>query len=272
MKIKDLLTENINRNLTRYLKNNSNNFEVINNHYVFIWTNELLRDLIRNGANTNDELSTVVTPGSIGIGIVNGSTGDICVGAIDHDYDALWASNIDVSDFFVDTKNKNLIRLPNKLQNLADLLADYSPSDPSDPFKSSKSGVAAIIDTLKNNDDYSDILKLKPIAREINKMNDVLDVKEFLENSVQDFKNDFSILDAKFDNDTISDEEYKTRRTLKNLIFDIEFFLKHESHLFKESNEQSEDIKQKLDKWIKSFNRDFPNLDVSSAVEFDPND
>jgi hypothetical protein len=268
MKIAHLLNESINRNLARYLKSNSSKFEVVGNYNVFIWTNELLRALIKNGAKTNDELSTVVTPGSIGVGIINTRTGDICVGAIDQDYDALWVSNMDVSDFLVNTKNKNLIRLPNRLQNLADLLADYEPPNKNSPFKSDKSGVDAIIDTIKNDDTYYNISEARFIMSKISKMTNVKDVKDFLDNAIQKLKSESSNIPP----DTLTFKEFRKRAHSGTIAKYIEVFLERESHLFKEDQEeQNEDIQEKLDKWIDHFNRDFPNLDVQDPLSFDPN-
>lgn len=256
MKVTELLQEAVSTKLARLLK--SDQFVPIGNNYVFIWTDDLLRSLLQAGAKSGDELDTLRTPGSIGIGIVNGKTGDVCVGAIDSDFDALWASSMDVSDFFMGSGNKNIIRLPNRLQNLADLLADYDYDDSNQDFKSDKTGVSAIVDHIKNDDNLDE---LSPYLNDISKLESVDDVKDYLE----DLLNDAKSIRAK--GDDVSYEEYDKAHAEQ---LAIEYFFKHKSHLLHDDEgEVDKDLKSKLDKWTSSFRKDFPGL-RASAIDFHP--
>lgn len=266
MKITELLAEAKKANISSYLSAQSD-FQQIGNYYVFIWTNNQLKELLKVGVRSSTDLQTVRTPGSAGIGIVDGRTGHICVGAIDHDYEALWASSTDVSDFFVASRNRKLMQLPNRLQNLADLLAELSEQS-KDDFKSDNSGVDAIVDTIKNDDDFDD----SPIdTQKISGMKSVSDVKNYLTSELK------AVL-RKLDKDRVKNLSYEELSDAIQLRKDIEHLLKKKSHLFVDSDdtddddtEDSGDLESKIDAWTRHFQRDFPNLNLDSAQMLDPN-
>jgi hypothetical protein len=276
MKITELMEST--DKLVAYLNKNSEYLQPFGNSYVFLWTDSTLRSMIKAGAKVSDDLSTVTTPGEIGIGIVNAATGHLCVGAIDQDYDALWASSTDVSDFFASTKNKTLIRLPGRLQNLADMLARQSSGDDT-------GGVDAILK-------YIDEEGMENIDVDaIKDMNSGDEVKEYLEyqltnlNNIQKSNEDehdrlLNQFDTLVDNNASNEEIMKIRQKIRKLsgnnestIFEIENILK-ERHLFTDSDsdeDDTSDVASEIDKWTNNFNRDFPNFDISDAREFDPN-
>ena len=264
--------------LVAYVKKNEGLFQAMGNYYVFLWTDGVLRSLIKSGAKANEELATVTTPGEIGLGIVNITTGDICIGAIDHDYEALWASSTDVSDFFHNSKNRTIMRLPNRLQNLADMFARNSSDE-------NKGGVDAILDYIE--EEGIESIDVDTISN----MTGGQEVKEYLEDELETAKQNISRVQSELDKLMIvyktlmKDREGKRedRKIIKNKIdslvgdneskiFDIERILKQD-HLFTDSDSDGDDnsnVEQEIDKWSKNFKRDF-DIGLKDAREFDPN-
>lgn len=264
--------------LVAYVKKNEGLFQAMGNYYVFLWTDGVLRSLIKSGAKANEELATVTTPGEIGLGIVNITTGDICIGAIDHDYEALWASSTDVSDFFHDSKNRTIMRLPNRLQNLADMFARQNEGD-------EEGGVDAIIDyieeqgwenidtaaiqNMKSGQEVKDYLidqlenatsELERVKPEINSLMDKL--REYAHNKKKYQKEIRQVM-----NDV---NELKGSNGL--IVLEIKDVLKQD-HLFTDIDSDGDDnsnVEQEIDKWSKNFKRDF-DIGLKDAREFDPN-
>jgi hypothetical protein len=263
--------------LQAFITKNSTHFQQFGDNYVFIWTDEVLAALRRAGTKSNEDIDTVVVPYEIGLGIVNAATGDVCVGAIDPDYDALWASSSDVSDFFVATGNRKLIRLPNRLQNLADLLKKAAEPE------SETGGVDAIVD-------YIDEYGLETVDVEaIKNMDSASEVRDYLEeerdraqeelDNTKDQKESLlSALDDARTKGASPDVRRSIRKKLEtlvgpnsNTVSDIEDILK-QKHLFVEPGEDSDtsDVDSEIDSWTRNFNRDFPDLDLPDAREFTP--
>lgn len=264
--------------LQAFISKNSTHFQQFGDIYVFIWTDQVLAALRRAGIKSNEDIDTVVTPHEIGLGIVNSVTGEVCIGAIDPDYDALWAASADVSDFFVATKNKKLIRLPNRLQNLADMLKRSAQPE------AQEGGVDAIVDYIN---EYG-IESLDTQA--IQNMNSAAEVRDYLESERDNAQQELDKLSSKKEelltsldnaraNGASSEERRVIRKKLESMIgpkssiiTDIEDILK-QKHLFVEptdSDDGSSDADAEIDSWTKNFNRDFPDLDLPDAREFAP--
>lgn len=260
--------------LQAFVTKNGTSFQKFGDVQVFLWTDQILAALIKAGAKTNEDLNEVSVPNEMGLGLVNVATGEVCVGAIDIDYDALWASSQDVSDFFVATKNKTLIRLPNRLQNLADLLKEAANPEEA-------GGVDAIIDYIEENGiENVDVGAIKG-------MNSADEVKSYLEdqrdsaqealNSVEKEQDDLTEQAKKFWKMGNKSEAAKIMKKIKELsgsndsiVFDIEDILK-QRHLFSDqSGTDTSAVDADIKKWVTSFNRDFPDLDLSDARELAP--
>ncbi len=264
--------------LVAYVKKNEGLFQAMGNYYVFLWTDGVLRSLIKSGAKANEELATVTTPGEIGLGIVNITTGDICIGAIDHDYEALWASSTDVSDFFHDSKNRTIMRLPNRLQNLADMFARNSSDE-------NKGGVDAILD-------YIDEEGIESVdTNEISNMSSGQEVRDYLEDLLEEPENELERVQPKIDElnklfSTLGADRRRNANKMMDIsdrinelkegndikIIELEGLLKQD-HLFTDSDSDGDDnsnVEQEIDKWSKNFKRDF-DIGLKDAREFDPN-
>lgn len=272
MKIRDLMEAG--DKLSAYLRKNSHHFQTFGDIYVFIWTDKVLSVLMKAGVKSNSDLRGVSTPGEIGLGIINSTTGDICVGAIDNDYDALWASSTDVSDFFVATGNRKLIRLPNRLQNLADMLKRAA-----EPVQ--EGGVDAIADYVEDNElEHVD-------AQAIRGMESVDEVKSYLEDERDKAEEELAKVDDER-KELLSHAKELLRSGNKNgareltkkvdvlcgdntsIKIDINHLLK-QKHLFVDSEDGEDgDVQDEIDDWTKNFQRDFPDLDIDDAREFSP--
>lgn len=266
--------------LQAFISKNIDQFQQVGNAYLFIWTNELLKALIKAGANANRDLKTVTVPNEIGLGIVNPMSGDICVGAIDDGYDALWAASDDVSDFFAATRNRKLIRLPNRLQNLADLLKQAAEPE------AATGGVDGIVEYIEE-EGWSDI-----DVDAIKSMDSVDEVKDYLEDQLASAKQHLDGVKPKIDElmdhyDQLNGASNKAAR--QKILSQVESLEdgKHsivtqaedildQHHLFKvtdttgidQSDDSDSDTEAAIDKWTRSFNRDFPDLDLRDAREF----
>jgi hypothetical protein len=263
--------------LQAFITKNSTHFQQFGDNYVFIWTDEVLAALRRAGIKINEDIDTVVVPYEIGLGIVNAVTGNVCVGAIDPDYDALWASSDDVSDFFAATKNKKLIRLPNRLQNLADMIKRASQPE------EQAGGVDAIVDYIE---EYG-IESLDVEA--IKNMDSADEVRDYLESErdkaqaeLDQMKDQKESLLSALDDARSKESSNEVRRSIRkklealvgpnsNTVSDIDDILK-QKHLFVEpgDNDEDSDVGAEIDSWTRNFNRDFPDLDLPDAREFAP--
>jgi hypothetical protein len=262
--------------LVAYVKKNEGLFQAMGNYYVFLWTDGILRSLIKSGAKANEELATVTTPGEIGLGIVNITTGDICIGAIDHDYEALWASSTDVSDFFHDSKNRTIMRLPNRLQNLADMFARQNEGG-------EEGGVDAILRYI-DDEGYQSI-----DINTIENMSSGGEVKLYLQDELDSAINHIEGVQEEIDDLNAEAKKYlKTGQDKKayelldqvegllgdsvSLKNEIEDVLKQD-HLFTDSDSDEEDnsnVEDEITKWSNNFKRDF-DIGLKDAREFDPN-
>jgi hypothetical protein len=264
--------------LVAYVKKNEGLFQAMGNYYVFLWTDGVLRSLIKSGAKANEELATVTTPGEIGLGIVNITTGDICIGAIDHDYEALWASSTDVSDFFHNSKNRTIMRLPNRLQNLADMFARQNEGG-------EEGGVDAIIDYIE--EEGIESIDVDTIGN----MASGQEVKEYLEELLERAEGELERVNSKVDElmtvfKTLANDKHKNKDKMRNImnkvremegnnkdiVNDVTILLKQD-HLFTDSDSDGDDnsnVEQEIDKWSNNFKRDF-DIGLKDAREFDPN-
>lgn len=267
--------------LQAFISQHIDQFQQVGNSYLFIWTDDLLKSLIKAGVKANRDLKTVSVPNEIGLGIVNPTTGAICVGAIDDGYEALWASSDDVSDFFAATRNRKLIQLPNRLQNLADMLKRAAEPE------AATGGVDGIVEYIEEEGIESlDVDAIKA-------MDSVDEVRDYLE-TIRDEEQ------AKLDSTKEERAEIvaKAKALLKSgdkkgakaltsqireLTSDVNITAIHNAedildqhHLFRSKGtdgidsdlEDNDDAERDIDKWTRSFNRDFPDLDLTDAREF----
>lgn len=260
--------------LQAFISKNSGHFQQFGDVYVFLWTDDVLAMLTRMGAKTSDEFDGVQVPNELGLGLVNAVTGEICVGAIDSDYDALWAASQDVSDFFVNTKNRKLIRLPNRLQNLADMLKQAA-----DPAQAG--GVDAIVDYI---DEYGietvDVQAIKNMETTDEVRQYLEDLRDEAQGALDEVKEKQSELVAKAkkllaagDKDgarALSSQSREIRGNNGYIVKDAEDILK-QKHLFtdQEATDTSE-VDDNINTWTQNFLRDFPDLDLGDAREFAP--
>jgi hypothetical protein len=306
MKFGDILREDVNVELLHYVRDNEDFYEVGGN-FVFLWTNKTLRGLIKNGAKPGTELGSISTPSKnqIGIGILNINTSDVCVGAIDNDYTALWVSSAaDVRLFFRQIKNKKVAGLPTRLQNLAELLSTESEEDEEESVTGSS--VKKILDKINKDDQYegikdnSDIIpgtldldgmkgdevrahfeeiikKLKSRAltlkKQVQKIEDVITKNQ---NSMSDEE----ILSLMKKSNDIGGYEL---RGIRDFIDDMTNFIKRERDLFIDDEEddieddnlpieaETDNTELKIDVWTDEFLADFPTLPLEDARQFDPN-
>jgi hypothetical protein len=302
MKFSDVLLEAADPKLLKYLSGNSDYYKV-GPDYVFIWTNNRLRELLKNGARMGDAgLGTVTTPvkTSDGLGVVSVRTGDVCVGAVDRDYVARWISSVpdgDPARFFKTIQSHKIRELPTKLQDLGDYYS--SESEKGDSTKVTSKGVQKIIDTINTNDDYENL-------RDESEILDIEDMspseaKSHFEEMIRKMKHREKILEKQVKKindiihakmDSLSDEELdrlldqkkkmggSELRYISWVMNELERFIKREANLFiddaKEKADDEEEINDtdtdnKIDLWIEEFETNFPGLEIRDAFQFDPN-
>lgn len=309
MKPSDLIiVEATDSDLITYVRKNSGNFYVSGNTYLFVWTNLELKKLIKSGAIAGEHLRNVLTPSknSVGLGILNIVTRRICVGAISHEYEGLWASSDDtVAKFFHAVKNRNIRDLPSRLQELADILSVASDREDSEDSESEYEpkgqGVEKIVDLIANSDDYFGIDK--DFLKELENASGVEEVRTKIEKRINDLKHEMRLAQPRREKITsllkapgLSDKEKRTLakhigKQLAELplhtmeIDHLEKFLDKEGHLFNDDTEvddtdtdkndddstDTDTSKEDLKAWVSEFNRDFPGLDLGNVYDFDPN-
>jgi hypothetical protein len=306
MKFGDILREDANVQLLHYVRDNEDFYEVGGN-FVFLWTNKTLRGLIKNGAKPGTELGSISTPSKnqIGIGILNINTSDVCVGAIDHDYTALWVSSAaDVRLFFRQIKNKKVSGLPTRLQNLAELLSTEDEEDEEESVTGSS--VKKILDKIDRDDQYEGIKNeayLIPGTLDLDGMKGdevrahfeevLIKIKsreKILEKQVQQIMNIMKEKSGQLSKDEIRSLIKKKNEIggnelagLLNLHDDLKHFLKRERDLFIDDEEddieddnlpieaETDNTELKIDVWTDEFLADFPTLPLEDARQFDPN-
>ena len=306
MKFGDILREDANVQLLHYVSSN-NDFYDVGGNFVFLWTNRTLRNLIKNGANPGTDLGSISTPSKnqVGIGILNINTSDVCVGAIDHDYTALWVSSMDdVRLFFRQIRNKKITGLPTRLQNLAELLSTEDEEDEEESITGSS--VKKILDKINKDDRYEGIkdnADIIPGTLELDGMKGN-EVRAHFEEIVRKLKSREKILDSqikKIDDiirekgrqmsekeiDALFDKRDSMggleARGIRNFIDDMNSFLKREKDLFIDDDEddqeddnlpieaETDNTELKIDIWTDEFKADFPTLPLEDARQFDPN-
>jgi hypothetical protein len=306
MKFGDILREDVNVQLLHYVRGNEDFYEVGGN-FVFLWTNKTLRGLIKNGAKPGTELGSISTPSKnqIGIGILNINTSDVCVGAIDRDYTALWVSSAaDVRLFFRQIKNKKVSGLPTRLQNLAELLSTEDEEDQEESVTGSS--VKKILDKIDRDDQYEGIkdnADIIPGTLDLDGMKGD-EVRSHFEEVIKKIKHRESILKKQvqkitdiikakgkqLSRDEIIDLINKQNnmggyelRGIRSFIRDMELFLKRERDLFIDDEEddieddnlpieaETDNTELKIDIWTDEFLADFPTLPLEDARQFDPN-
>ena len=307
MKFSDVLLEAADPKLLKYLSGNSDYYKV-GPDYVFIWTNNRLRELLKNGARMGDAgLGTVATPvkTSDGLGVVSVRTGDVCVGAIDRDYVARWVSSVpdgDPARFFKTIQSNKIRELPTKLQDLGDYYSEES--DRGDSTKVTSKGVQKIIDTIEQSDEnYSSITDNSDLLPGILDLDGMTpsEVKKHFEDGIKKLKHREKILEKQVSKvmdvirngqGKLSKDEIKALLKQKKemggndlhyismFVSDMERLLKREANLFiddaKEKADDEEEINDtdtdnKIDLWIEEFETNFPGLEIRDAFQFDPN-